>query len=100
MALSNGSINNGREITKKIRKDLNSARSSAGNLKVFLSQNANYNLFVTGTNYGNLQNQKIQKILGLLDQNLSAQTTNLIMKLNGFFDYQEELNNKKINGEH
>ncbi len=96
MALSNGSINNGRERTKKIRSDLNTVRGVFGDLRNYLAQNENYRKFIEGTNFGKVQNDKIQKIMGLLDQNLTAQTTSLTMKLNSFFAYQEELNRKSL----
>ncbi len=94
MALSNGSINNGRARTKDIQKDLNEARKLVGDLRNYLSNNENYDKFVNGTDFGKNQNDKIQKIIGLLDQNLTAETTNLTAKLNSFFNRQEELNRR------
>ncbi len=94
MALTNSSIHSGRERVKEIRNDLNEVRAHAGNLKKYLNSNANYMKFVEGTNIGKTQNTKIQTMLNLLDQNLTAQTTNLTMNLNNFFSRQEELNRK------
>ena len=94
MALTSSSISRGRERTNEIRKELNEVRALAGNLKNFLNQNENFNNFIEGTNTGKSQNIKIQTILGLLDKNLTAETTNLTMRLNEFFSRQEEINRR------
>ncbi len=94
MALTNSSIHSGRERVNEIRNDLNAVRALAGNLKKYLNGNANYMKFVDGTNIGKTQNTKIQTMLNLMDQNLTAQTTNLTMRLNSFFSRQEELNRR------
>lgn len=94
MALTSSSISLGREKTRNILIELNKARVAAGNLKNFLAQNTNFNKFVQGTSIGQNQNNKLITILGLLNQDLMNQTTNLTTRLNTFFDYQEELNRK------
>ena len=94
MALTNSSINSGRVKANDVRRDLNEARNLATELKKYLDQNDNYNKFVNGTDFGKMQNEKIQKILGLLNQNLISETTNLIARLNSFFNSQEELNRR------
>lgn len=94
MALTNGSISSGRGKTNDIRNELNEARRLVADLKNYLGQNENYSKFVNGTEFGRTQNDKIQKIIGLLDQNLTNETTNLTMRLNDFFNRQEELNRR------
>ena len=96
MALTSGSISSGRGKVNDIRNELNEVKSVAENLKRFLLQDANFNKFIEGTNIGKNQNEKIQTILGLLDQNLTTQTNSLTTRLSSFFNNQEELNKKAI----
>ena len=96
MALTSGSISSGRGKVNDVKNELNEVKVIVNNFKNFLSHDANFNKFIEGTNIGKTQNEKIQTILGLLDQNLTAQTNSLIMRLNSFFDNQEELNRKAI----
>lgn len=92
MALSKESIAAGRDKVSEVRKRCNEVRAVAGNLKVYLNSNDNYGKFVYGTSKGQELNIKLLKMLGLMDQNLTAQTINLTMQLNNFFNKQEELN--------
>ena len=94
MALTNSSISNGRAKNADISRDLDNVRGLIGNLKTSLGQDENYRMFIEGTNFGKNQDDKIQKIMGLLDQNLTAETNSLTSKLNNFFDHQEELNRR------
>ena len=69
MALTNSSISNGRGKTRDISNELNEAKRLIAALKSYLRQNDNYSKFVNGTEFGRTQDDKIQKIMGLLDQN-------------------------------
>ncbi len=94
MALTSVSISNGRGTAQAITSELNEAKQLIADLKNYLGQNDNYNKFVNGTEFGRAQNEKIQKIIGLFDQNLTNETTNLTTQLNYFFYRQEEINRK------
>ena len=94
MALTESSISSGRQAATAIRTNLSDARYIISELKNTLNGNENYNLFVTGTNYGKAQDQKLQNITKILDTNLTAQTTYLLLKLSAFFNQQEEINRR------
>ena len=59
MALTESSISRGRQTATAIRTNLSDARYIISEFKNTLNGNENYNLFVTGTNYGKVDIGKI-----------------------------------------
>ncbi len=96
MALSNDTINAGREGTSQLKNEAAKLVTAVNEFKSRFDGDENYQKFVSGTEVGAELSEKINTLTSIMTDAIAPSVDSIADKTNSFLDTQEVLNKMSV----